>query len=357
MLKRLQTVILTAQLASWFLLPGCMLNPLDDDQEYQPYEWEISRPAEQGLDSLQLARAHTRALTIPEMRSLLVVRNGYLVAEHYYQGADENALWHTRSATKSVISALVGIAIEQGYIDSVDQRLSDLLPAYFNSETDSAKFDITVRHLLTMTAGLEWEENGLLQDQWYYSSNWLAFTISLPLESAPGTIFEYNSALPHLLSGIIAVQTGMNTSRYAEHFLFDSLGIVSYRWELSPEGVPMGGFGLYLTPRDMARFGQLYVEGGQVDGRQILSDEWVRDSMRKHVVPGIATADGYGYLWWKKPFEFIKNCVAIGAGGQMIYCFPNLRLVVVTTATFPGDAGYQVLDGLVEQYILAAVRD
>jgi CubicO group peptidase (beta-lactamase class C family) len=261
------------------------------------------------------------------MHSLLVARNGYLVAEHYYNGHGKHTIWHTRSVTKSVISALVGIALDKGYLDSVDQRIAELLPDYFYPGMDSAKYDITVKHLLTMTAGFEWEENGTIQDQWAASSDWLAFTVNLPMAYEPGTVFQYNSSLPHLLSGIITEQARMSTLDFANKFLFDSLGVTIMRWDGAPEGIFMGGFGLLLTPRDMARFGQLYVDGGIIDGFRILSPEWVEESTSKHVSTGSSVATGYGYLWWRKILQF-----------------------------FFGDTNMQLLDGLVEEYILPAVR-
>lgn len=339
------------------LLPfACLLNPPEEEPESQPYEWEVASPAEQGLDSLQLSRADTRAAAIPGIASLLIVRNGYLVWEQYYNDYDKYNVWHLRSVTKSIISALVGIALYEGYLDSVDQRMADLLPEYLDPGLDSVKREITIKHLLTMTAGFEWQgSDDQFIEQWYSSFDWLEFGIERPLVDAPGTTFNYNSSLPHLLSAILTRQTEMSTLAFADKFLFEPLGITVTRWEKSPEGMYIGGFGLFLTPRDMARFGQLYVDGGHIDGQQIMPIDWIEESTRKHVSVSGGLSYGYGYLWWKKLFG-IKNFVALGADGQMIYNFPRLRLVVVITAVLPNSSYMLNLDSLVKDYILPAVR-
>lgn len=319
--------------------------------EYFPGStWRVSTPEDQGIDSTPLLRMlediRENGLGID---GIVIVRRGHLVFESYLAPYDADTVHNLKSSSKSVLSALVGIALREKLLDGLDQRLSELFPEYFTSVDDPRKRDITLRHLLTMTAGLEWEENSPESDELWRSSDWIGAAIGLPLTDAPGERFVYSTALTHLASAAIARRSGMTTRAFAEKYLFDPLGIRAGLWRRDPQGFHRGGFDLFLTPRDMARFGYLYLRNGTWNGRQIVPREWVVESTRSQVkTGGWAGIDEYGYWWWIDPAAY----VAIGLGGQVIAVFPEQDLVVVFTAAGPGDVPFALL----RKYVLPAVR-
>ncbi|MCK4577802.1 MAG: serine hydrolase, partial [Candidatus Marinimicrobia bacterium] len=275
----------------------------------------------------------------------------YLVHEQYFQGWSRSARIHLRSTTKSFISALVGTAIKDGYLTGVDQTLAEVLPSYYLPGLDSIKASVTIEQLLTMTAGFQWDENGTVQADWEASDDWFAFILDLELETDPGSAFKYNSGLPHLLSGIVTNATHMHLQDFAKESLFEPLGIPEFSWEQAPEGINIGGFGLYLAPRDMARFGQLYLDDGMADGVQVLPVGWVAESTRRHS----GGTQGYGYLWWIKELGAYSGYAAEGSSGQMIYVFPEIDLLVIFTATID-DSFESVLDAILTTYLLKSIE-
>lgn len=308
-----------------FFLPicaGCTAKPAGD--------WTVSSPEGQGMDPQILEAMFQKIEKFPqnEIHSVLIVRNGVIVGEKYYQGYDQNRQNTLYSCTKSVISALVGIAIEEGLIKGVDQPVSDFFPDALAVNPDPRKSEMLLEDLLTMRAGLEWQEGNPAYGSLYRSSDWVAFMLNKPLEADPGKVFNYCSGCTHVLSGVLSKATGMPTQAYAKLRLFEPLGIKDYAWEMDAAGNAIGGWGLDLTARDMARFGYLFLNGGSWDGKQLVPASWVEKSTRA----GFATGDDwdYAYQWWVKPAENVY--AAQGMHGQKIYVVPDRKMVVVVTA-------------------------
>lgn len=323
-------------------------------------EWDVSAPEEQGIDSELLEKADQRIQeNYPNVYSLLVVRNGFLVYEKYYQGMDKDSYNPVYSVTKSVMSALTGIAIEKNILNNTDQKVSELIPEYFVSIDNEKKKDITLENVLTMTGGLESIDNNY---PGYYSSyDWLDYALCKPLVDEPGDKFVYNTGLTHFLSGVITEKSEMGTKKFAEKYLFNPINIKVKRWDYDSRKCYGGGAGLYLTPQDMAKFGYLYLNKGNWDGKQIIPEEWVTESTSKH----ISTDSGfdYGYLFWiydsknANTGKTFSTYSALGAGGQKIIIIPDLDLIVVITADYYSAS----LDGsddelLVQDYVLPAIK-
>jgi CubicO group peptidase (beta-lactamase class C family) len=247
---------------------------------------------------------------------------------------DENSRHILYSCTKSVTSALIGIAIEEGYIGGVDDKILD----YFDEDdiqiNDSRKQNITIANLLTMSAGFEWNESISYYDpansfrQLITSDNWVQFVLDRPMVSNPGLIFNYNSGISHLLSAIIQKTTGKTTLEFANEHLFGPLGITNIFWDTDPQGINFGGSELYLTPRDMAKFGYLYLNNGSWDGIQIISHQWVNASISHQII--VSEYNDYGYQWWmpKNGSQYL----AVGWSAQRIYVMPDYNIVLVFTA-------------------------
>ncbi len=296
--------------------------------------WKTSTPEEQGLDITLLDNTDKRIQdNYPNIYSLLVVKNGFLVYEKYYQGMNEEDANPVYSVTKSVMSALTGIAINDGFIEGIDQKVSDIVPRYFIDVDDKRKKDITVKNVLTMQGGLESVDDDFLS--FYISRDYFDYTVSQPMNFDAGTKFTYNTGLTQFLSAIIEETSKMNTLEYAQEKLFTPLGIEGVTWHCDSEGHYSGGFGLSLTPRDMAKFGYLYLKNGVWDEDQIIPQKWIKESTSKQV--SVNAESGYGYLFWTKEFEakdgkFLEAYAASGSGGQYIVVVPELDIVTVITA-------------------------
>ena len=294
--------------------------------------WSVSTPEAQGMDSRRLEQAAAEMnQNGPTRYSMLVVRNGQLVFERYFHGSFQGDSNNIKSMSKSILSVLMGIAIEEGSVRGTDQKLYEFFPEYFRSSDDARKWDITLEHLLTMTAGFRWAENTSISDECFRSQNWIKWVIESPLTDTPGTRFNYSTGLTHLGSGILTRRSGMSTRAYAESRLFSPLGMVCYRWSQDPQGYYFGGSEVWITPRDLAKFGLLVLRNGIWDGRRIVSEDWLRKSTRLRIRTGSDLGD-YGYWWWKYTIDGYQVTLASGYGGQNIFLVPELDLLMVTTA-------------------------
>lgn len=309
--------------------------PVKPKQAEVKTDWVQSSPEEQGMDTKTLSKADNRInANYPNIMSLLVIRHGFLVYEKYYQGKTRDNYTHMFSVTKSVTSALIGIAIDQKFITGTDKKLADILPEYFTDSTGPLKKQITIRDALTMTGGIEPVDRNIIE--WIRSDDWFKYAVNRPLLHKPGDKFDYNTGLTHLLSGVITKSTRMSTLEFADKFLLKPLAITKFSWQTDPRGYYGGGHLLYLTPRDMAKFGYLYLKNGDWNGNRIVPEEWVKESVTKKVSAGNGV--DYGYLWWlsnkndnvnrKSYFTFS----ALGLGGQRIDVIPDLDLITVVTA-------------------------
>jgi len=318
--------------------------------------WRRSTPQEQGIDPVMLARAaHEARDNLPTLYSLLVIRNGHIVFEEHYHGHTPSDLYSVRSVTKSVISALVGIACKDQYLAGLDQKVAEVLPEYLAGDADPHKLEMTVKDLLTMQAGLRWDEP---YDEWklYDSENWAAFTLSLPMASRPGTRFTYNTGLSQVLAAILTKTTHRQMSQFAEEGLFMPLGIQRAAWETDPQGLTIGGFGLSLTVKDLAKVGYLYLHNGQWDGQQIVPTAYVRASTTAWSAGGFPEETSYGYHWWVTNEAGYAAFFAAGYGGQYLYVVPELDTIVVTTAKYDLPPEKTLDRYLITNFVLPSVQ-
>lgn len=305
-------------------------SPLPGRDRWPTDTWPTASPESCEVDTNHLARSLAQLPRVcPELHSLLVVRHGRLVVERYFGGTQPQDTWNVKSVTKCMLSALVGIALERGYIRSLDQPVLDFFPEYRDQVTDPRLQQITIRHLLTMSAGLEWEENGSITFRWLRSPDWVRFALQSKLVADPGAMWNYNSALPHLLSAMLTKASGTNTLALARQALFDPIGAVVGKWDQDPQGYFYGGSELHMIPRDLAKFGYLYLNHGEWNGKQVVPAAWVRASTQQ------TNSAHYGFLWWLDTFESHPLYFAQGLGGQHIVVVPDLDAVVVTTSFLP----------------------
>jgi len=306
-------------------------------REYWPTEgWRTSTPESQGMDSAKLLIADGFIRDrLPDAFSLLVVKNGYLVFEKYYAWGSPEKYAVVHSVTKSVISALIGIALDKGYLHSVDQKMIEFFPEYDTDELDPRIKEITLKHILTMSAGFMWNDRGPSMREWYTSPNWAKFSLQLPLQNNPGTVFNYNSSISHLLSIILSKSTKTSTLDFARQNLFEPLGIQSAFWHQGPQGYHIGGFGLALSARDLAKFGFLYLNNGYWNGQSIVPERWVAESTAPQIQAvghPLYGRFGYGYQWWVKEVDGCSSFRAWGRRGQFAAVIPQLDLVIAVTS-------------------------
>jgi CubicO group peptidase (beta-lactamase class C family) len=292
------------------------------------------------------------ASDVPRLHSLLVSHRGTLVLERYLNGRRATQLANVKSVSKSVISALVGIAIEQKHLPGVNEPIAAYFPE-LRRDPDAIKQQITIEDLLTMRSGLE-STSGRNYGAWVTSKNWVRFALARELETPPGREMEYSTGNTHLLSAILTKATKKSTWQYANDVLARRLGFSLARWPQDPQGIFFGGNEMLLTPRQMVAFGELYLNGGRAGDRQLVPSHWIEDSF---VPRGRSDYNDqrYGYGWWMRDFAGEQAFFAWGFGGQYIFVIPRLQLVVVTTsstATGEERRGHRrTIFGLLEQVI------
>ena len=262
--------------------------------------WRTAAPETQGMDPALLAQAVEVAEENDlSLHSLLVIRHGVIVSETYFPNYGAETLHELYSVTKSFTATLLGIALDQGKLTGVDQRVLDFFPDREFSNLDPRKQAMTLEDLLTMTSGLDWVEGDASYRAMYMSQDWAKMVLDLPMTADPGSKFLYCSGCSHVLSAVFTQVTGESLRDFAQANLFKPLGIKKFTWESDEHENSIGGWGLSLAPRDMAKLGYLYLHQGQWDGKQIVSAEWVKTAMQKHVTT--EDQDGYGYQWWVLP--------------------------------------------------------
>ncbi len=328
----------------------------------------LDSPGSGALDKVYLndLTARLSAGEFGLVSSLLIVHNDSLEYEEYFLEMRRGRAHRIYSVTKSVTSALIGIALDEGLIPDLDMALLDFFPEYASvNNMDPRKGRITLRHVLQMRAGFEWDEWSVPYtsssnpvSHLSGSSDWMKFMLDLPMAHEPGSFFRYNSGCTMLLSGILRNVTGMTAEEYARVKLLDPLGIESYRWEYGPDNITNTGWGLHLTPRDMLRFGQLYLHQGKWEGENIVSEAWIEESTERYTV--FSSDGGYGYQWWvmNTSLDGDRGLVpyADGWGNQYIFVIPQLDMVVVATGEhFAGQQSY--IRTILEDYIFEAAAD
>jgi len=336
-------------------------------------------PESQNLDSRKLNQAISKIdnREYGNIDALLVLRNNYLVLEKYFSPEYHGREYRrpVLSVTKTITSALIGIAIEQGKIEGVKTKLLDYFPEYEDIQNlDARKQKITLDNLLTMTAGFRWNELAISyadpQNDFNImvrSPDWVKHVIDSPMSHAPGEYLNYNSGCTFLLSSILQKSTGQTAEDFAIENLFKPLGIEKYSWTLARGGLTNTYSGLAMRRRDLAKFGILFLNNGRWLDRQLISQEWVQQSTSKHVNADPDSDDssyGYGYQWWKFQDQdpTIANLAindvyfAWGYGGQFIFVVPHLDMVVVSTADIYA-AEYRRFFDLLRDHIFPAVLD
>jgi CubicO group peptidase (beta-lactamase class C family) len=332
-----KAIRLYALLGFLFLLTACSKEP--EGEVFVPYSWDFSSPEAEGMDPVLLDSAFHAADTSGYVDGLLIVRDGKIVAEAYYNGFSAEYPHNLMSVSKSMLSALAGIALDGDYGLDLEDRVLDYFPEYDHSGLDPRKGEITVNHLLTMRMGIEREaaDNYGVYFSLYNSDNWIRNTIEYPLVADPGEEMRYNTFITHLLSGVITRATGKSTLEFASEKLFSPMGIDVDFWEQDPQGIYFGGNSMHLTPREMAAFGLLYLQGGSWEGKQLIPAEWVEHSLEPSTDLSHpnhwGTWENYNYasLWWLGQFNGQDSFMGYGYGGQFVIVFPDLDLIVVAT--------------------------
>jgi CubicO group peptidase (beta-lactamase class C family) len=328
--------------------------PASEASAYWPTTgWRRTTPASQGMDGALLDAAREEASREGlALHGLLVVRHGFIVNEAYFPPYAPETTHELYSCTKSFLSALTGIAIQRGYLHGVTDPVLGFFPDRRFRHPDPRKSAITVDNLLTMSSGLAWAETDATYRELYaMSRDWVAYVLDQPMEADPGSRFLYSSGNSHVLSAIIQKRSATGTYEFAREALFRPLGIRDPDWGRDPMGIPIGGWGLQLAPRDMAKLGYLYLHDGNWDGVPVVPSSWVRDSTRVRV-QGPGEKLGYGYQWWVD--ASVPMFAALGRFGQGIFVVPSRDLVVVFTAQI--DSNEPELD-LIRRFILPACQE
>jgi CubicO group peptidase (beta-lactamase class C family) len=324
----------------------------DDGKNHNPSDpfLNSSTAEEQGIDSELLADMLQKIKEENlKIRSVIIIKNGKLVLESYVHPYNKDVMHDVKSVSKSIISSIVGIALKEKIIESINQKIVDFLPEYFPKEADPQKKEINLAHLLSMSTGLEIDENGPVMNDIMSKEDWIKETFKRPLTSAPGDQFSYCTFLTHTISIILTKSSGTGLMDMGNKYLFEPLGIKQVHWGKGPQGYYFGGDKLWLTPRAMAKFGYLYLNKGKWGDNQIFPEEWVVESTKNQFdeFPDSSYA-GYGYWWWLG-----KNgsYLARGAGGQIISVYPDRDMVVVFTG-----ADNSIWHNLTNDYIMPAIN-
>ena len=274
------------------------------------------------------------------VESLIVYNEGETTFEKYYNGFKKDSLHQIQSQTKSIVALLLGIAIDKGYIKNENEPVSSFFPQYFNGN-DKLKSSVTIKDLLTMSSGFEWNEmlpyndpqNDLMKMN--QSSNWLKYAISRPMADMPFTQFVYNSGCPMIVAGIIEKATKMRLNEFAYKFLFGPLNINKFEWLKDSTGFCHAGGGLYLKPSDILKIGVLVMNRGKWENKQLILEGWIDRATASYLTTSFDIST-YGYYWWIREMKnnagkTTKVLSAEGAGGQKLYIFPEYKLIVAFT--------------------------
>ena len=318
------------------LLSSCLKKD-DWKLEYNGYApvsrsdgWILSSPEAESMDPALVEKAYRLLYSDEDFlmaNSLIVVRNGKLVAEAYCRDlSDIDRLENIQSCTKSFTALLTGCALHKGLIGSIADPLYQYIPEYFDDDLD--KRQITIRNCLTMMAGLDFDNSENTEEMLMVEGSSLGYILSLDMIEDTGLVFRYNDGLPHLVGGIIAGQSGMSLAEFAEENLFGPLGIDNYKWEATHDGLNVGSAALRLTPRDLAKTGQLCLQEGRWGDRQLIDPAWLQEATTIHA----GTEAAYGYYFWIYPA--LEGYAMVGHGGQYCFVCPSKNLVITYTA-FP----------------------
>lgn len=330
-------------------------NPAYTDPVDDSASWKLSTPEAQGMDATALEDASTALARLPYTSSFLVIRHDALVFERYYHGSAKNQSNNVHSASKSIWGAAIGIAIDKGMLPSLDTTIAASMPSNYAAAMKSETKAITVRDLVTMTSGLRWSED-FSENQIQRTPDWIAAILKLALDDTPGAQFNYSTANSHLSSAVLTNATKTTGCEFIHQNLLAPMGIVAEHWGRDPQGYFSGGYNLYLTPRELAKFGLLYLHDGNWHGTQLVPSAWVQASLTDQVDTD-EDGDSYGYDFWLRDIAGHHVAVAWGFGGQMIFIIKDLDLVAVMT-TNTHDFSQDLFDGvsIMEDDVIPAVE-
>jgi CubicO group peptidase (beta-lactamase class C family) len=319
----------------------------------QPGPGEASPP-----DGKALAETVERARGFENLHALIVAQNGTVLTEHAFRGPALDRPVNIKSASKTVLSALVGIAIDKGVLQGVDQPVAPILKGSIPEGADERINQVSVGHLLSMRAGLE-RTSGRNYGAWISSPHWVRYVLSRPFVDEPGGRMLYSTGSTHLLSAVLTRAARRSTFELARDWLGEPLDIRIPPWTRDPQGIYLGGNEMALSPRALLRFGEMYRQGGAIDGRRVVSEDWIRESWTPRTSSPF-TGDAYGYGWFLQTMRGHPVHYAWGYGGQMLYVVPSLGLTIVMTSdpTEPSrqDNYVEALHDLVADGIIPALE-
>jgi CubicO group peptidase (beta-lactamase class C family) len=308
---------------------------------YPAEEWKVSTPEQQGMDSELLLKMFK---LYGEKGRIIIIRNGFMVTD-YDQSYLKNDIHHIHSCTKSIISALIGVALQDGYLKNLDQKVLSFFPDYKKIENlDLNKKKVTLYHLLTMSSGMKWCDNpNIDSNQMNESSDWIQYILDRPMLEEPGQIWNYNSGGSQLLSIILQKTTKVSAEDYAKEKLFQPLGINKVNWWKSPQGYSTAGWGLHLSSFDITKISYLFLREGQWGNQQVIPSGWVSKSTEKHFIVknGFGNGFSYGYQWWVYnglPYYAYKAWGSFAKHAVMMIVVPKLDMVVVLAGNNKNDS-------------------
>jgi CubicO group peptidase (beta-lactamase class C family) len=337
--------------------------------------WEVSSLSKEGVDSEKIKSLIKNILnkTYKNVHSILIVKNGKLILEEYFYKFHRERPHQIRSATKSISSILTGIAIDQGFIKDVTEKIYPYFMSYESPEGwDGRVRDVTIKSILTMTSGYDCDDFATRHScdiGLKNSDDWLQYAVNLSMAHEPGKHWAYNSASPMLIGEIISTNSGVSFQDFANKYLFNPLDIKNFHWSFSPKGRVLLSGSAKMRPIDMAKIGYLALNKGKWKDTQIVSERWISESTKEYTSAPVQSllagftlgTCGYGYLWWTKDFsinkENFQSFFATGNGGQMIFVFPRLDLVAVfTQGNYNNSLAYQPFEMLTDFIIPAMLQ-
>ena len=362
-------IFLTTACAQWY--PRVTSSGLPErEYTYQKPEtindgWETASLNEADINSEKIDQMMLDILSGNDknIHSVLLIKTGKLVLEEYFYGYNRDTSHFLASVSKSITSILIGIAIDQKIASDVETKAYEFFPEYTGTKWIDQKYPITLQHVLTMSAGLDWEANKYSRRdprhttyKMYESGDPIGFILDRDVSESPGKKFDYNSGLTILLGGVIKNTSGLYIDDFSGQYLFSPMGISDYHWDKFEDGNIQTDGGLHLRPRDMAKIGYMIMKNGKWKDRQIVSREWVAESTKRHID---ALGIGYGYQWWigktKINNQSIKVLFASGHGGQKIFIIPELDLVAVFTSRVFNSKGHSGPEGFLLKYIIPSI--
>lgn len=325
-------------------------NPTYIDSVDHSTDWHFSTPEAQGMDSSALNSGLTEWNSHSTLLNVTIIRNNHIVTERFYNGSEVNHANNIHSSSKSMLLAMLGYAVEQGHINSLDDAVSDYLPNY---RFLGIKADLTIRHLMNMSSGWDWVEDST-EYQIENESDWVKAIVDRDMINVPGSVFNYSSGNTHVLSAVLTNATGQSTCEYAHENLFEPLGIMAEHWGRDPQGIYSGGYNLYMTPREMAKYARFILdiikdgEPGTTGFKKIIKDSIAPQFM-------VDAEFQYGELWWLRNIAGYDMNFGWGYGGQFMYIIPDLNIIMIITQDTSGTVRVVDHGAFIENYLIPAV--